>query len=382
MTQPATVERLRRWRLLLGKDDEGGGCFEGLQLSQADARMDQCLEALYDAPRKGGSGKSMPNVTRWLGDIREYFPRSVVQVMQTDALKRLNLQQMLSEPEVLEAVQPDIHLVATLVSLNRVIPAKTKQTARLVVRKLVDDLERRLANPLRQAVLGALNRSARNRRPKLAEIDWPRTIKANLRHYQREYRTVIPEQRIGFGRKGAALKDIILCVDQSGSMATSVVYSSIMAAVLASIRSVKTQMVVFDTAVVDLTDLLADPVEVLFGTQLGGGTDINAALGYCQTLVRRPADTVFVLITDLFEGGDNAQMLKRAAALAAAGCTCVCLLALDDRGKPMFDEGNAAAFAQLGIPTFGCTPDKFPELMAAALSKRDLRQWAAEQQML
>lgn len=379
MTQPASLERLRRWRLLLGKEDnESETCFSGLTLSQSDLRMDQCLEALYDAPRKAGRGSSMPNVARWLGDIREYFPRSVVQVMQTDALKRLNLQQMLAEPEVLEAVQPDIHLVATLVSLNRVIPAKTKQTARLVVRKLVDDLERRLANPLRQAVQGALNRSARNRRPKLAEIDWPRTIKANLRHYQPRYRTVIPEQRIGFGRKGAALKDVILCVDQSGSMAGSVVYSSIMAAVLASIRSVKTHMVVFDTAVVDLTELLADPVDVLFGTQLGGGTDINAALGYCQTLVRRPADTVFVLITDLFEGGDQAQMLKRAAALAASGCTCVCLLALDDRGKPVFDEANAKALAELGIPTFGCTPDQFPELMAAALSKRDLRQWAAE----
>jgi hypothetical protein len=375
MSNATENERLRRWRLLLGAEDaDGTGC----ELGSDDLKLDQCLAALYDSERQASLGGSNPNVARWLGDIRTYFPKSVVQVMQADALSRLNLRQMLMEPETLELMQPDIHLVATLLSLSRVIPAKTRQTARLVVRRLVEDLERRLANPLRQAVIGALNRSVRNRRPRHAEIDWPRTIKANLKHYQPQYQTIIPEQRIGFGRKGAALKDVILCVDQSGSMATSVVYSSIMAAVMASIRAVKTHMVVFDTAVVDLTELLTDPVEVLFGTQLGGGTDIAKALAYCQGLIRRPSDTIFVLITDLYEGGDRQEMLKRAAAIAGAGCTCVCLLALNDDGKPIFDHENAQALSALEIPTFGCTPDKFPELMAAALKKRDLKQWAAE----
>lgn len=373
-TDPASPqERLRRWRLLLGaKEADGTGC----ALTGPDLARDNCLSALYDAERSGGLGSSNPNVARWLGDIREYFPTRVVTVMQADALNRLKLTEMLLQPETLATVEVDIHLVATLLSLNRIIPAKTKATARLVVKKLVEDLERRLANPLRQAVQGALNRSVRNRRPRHAEIDWPRTIRANLRHYQPDYRTIIPERRIGYGRKGSALKDVILCVDQSGSMAGSVVYSSIMAAVLASIRAVNTSMVVFDTAVVDLTPMLADPVDVLFGTQLGGGTDIAKALGYCQGLIRRPSDTVFVLVTDLYEGGNSADMLKRAAAIVASGCTVVCLLALDDRGTPCFDHRHAEAFAALGIPTFGCSPDQFPELMAAALQKRDLGAWA------
>ena len=374
MTDPTESERLRRWRLVLGGDEADG---IGWELSERDLAIDACLGALYDSKRRGGLGGSNPNVARWLGDIREYFPTSVVQVMQSDALQRLDLKQMLLQPETLALVQPDIHLVATLISLNSIIPAKTKHTARLVVRRLVEDLEKRLANPLRQAIAGALNRSVRNRRPRHAEIDWPRTISANLKHYQPEYKTVIPERRIGFGRKGSALKDVILCVDQSGSMATSVVYASIMAAVMASIRAVKTHMVVFDTAVVDLTDLLADPVEVLFGTQLGGGTDIARALEYCHGLMRRPGDTVFVLITDLYEGGHREQLMKRAAALAGSGATVVCLLALSDHGKPSYDSANAAAFAAMGIPTFACTPDLFPELMAAALSKGDLRQWQA-----
>lgn len=369
----ALTERARRWRLVLGGDEADGIC---IALNQRDTAMDTCLSALYDSERRGGLGGSAPNVARWLGDIREYFPSSVVQVMQADAINRLNMKQLLLEPEILETVEPSVQLAATLISLKGMIPAKTRATARIVVRKLVEDIEKRLSNPLRQAISGALNRSARNRRPKHAEIDWPRTIRANLRHYQREYHTIIPETRIGFGRKGSALKDIILCVDQSGSMAGSVVYSSIMAATMASIRAVKTYLVVFDTAIVDLTPQLNDPVEVLFGTQLGGGTDIAQALGYCQSLMQRPADTVFVLISDLIEGGDNGKFLARAQQIARSGATAVCLLALDDRGAPCFDRDNAAAFSSFGIPTFATTPDRFPELMAAAIKKQDLSPFA------
>jgi len=367
-------ERKRRWRLVLG----GGNCDgTGQSLSGDDLKMDAALQALYDSERKGGLGSSAPNAVRWLGDIREYFPTSVVQVMQADALKRLDMKQMLFEPEMLANVTPDVHLVSVLLTLKGVIPNKTKETARRVVQKVVEDLERKLANPLRQAVQGSLNRSARNRRPRHHEIDWNRTIRANLKHYQPRYRTVIPEKRIGFGRKGSALRDIILCVDQSGSMATSVVYSGILGAVLASIKAIKTSMIVFDTAVVDLTAELTDPVELLFGTQLGGGTDINRALGYCQSLVRSPQDTVLVLISDLFEGGNRDEMLKRAASLAASGVKMVALLALNDKGAPSFDHNVASAFAGMGIPSFACTPELFPDLMAAAIQKQDLGLWAS-----
>jgi Mg-chelatase subunit ChlD len=375
----ANEEQLRRWRLILGGNDSDS---TGVQLAGVDQQMDQALEALYDAERSGNLSGSSPKIARWLGDIRNYFPNSVVRVMQQDALERLGLKQMLLEPEMLEAVEPDVHLVATLLSLSRVMPNKTKETARMVVRKVVDELERKLANPLRQAVTGSLNRSVRNRRPRHNEIDWVRTIRANLKHYQPEYKTIIPETRLGFGRRTTALRDIILCVDESGSMASSVVYSSIMAAVLASIRSVRTSLVVFDTAVVDLTELLEDPVEVLFGTQLGGGTDINRALGYSQSLVREPSDTILVLITDLYEGGNAEEMLKRAAALVSSGVQFITLLALDDQGAPGFSQPLASKFAALGIPCFACTPEVFPDLMAATIERRNIVQWAAERSIV
>ncbi len=374
-----TNERQRRWRLLLGGGDaEGTGCL----LQGADLAMDHALSALYDLERQAGLGSSAPKVARWLGDIRTYFPSSVVRVMQQDALERLNLRQMLLQPEMLEVVEPDVHLVATLISLASVMPNKTKDTARMVVRKVVEELGRRLANPLRQAITGSLNRAARNRRPRHNEIDWHRTIRANLKHYQPEYKTIVPETRIGYGRKRSSLRDIILCVDQSGSMATSVVYSGIFGAVMASLPTVNTRMVVFDTAVVDLTEALQDPVDLLFGTQLGGGTDINRALGLCQSLVRQPHETILLLISDLYEGGNQQEMLKRAASLAAAGVQMIALLALSDEGKPSYDHNVAKAFAELGIPSFACTPDLFPELMAATINREDISTWAAAREIV
>lgn len=373
----------QRWRLILGRE---AAELCPTPLTGDSLAIDAALEALYRGPddggdgssRRGGLGASAPNVARWLGDIRSYFPAGVVQVMQKDALERLNLRQMLLEPEMLAAAEPDVHLVATLLSLSRVIPNRTKDTARQVVRRVVEDIERRLAEPLRQAVRGALARSVRNRRPRLREIDWHRTIRANLKNYQKERRTIIADTLIGHGRKRSSLKDVVLCVDQSGSMAASVVYSSIFGAVMASLPALTTRMVLFDTAVVDLTAELKDPVDLLFGAQLGGGTDINKALNYCTSLVRRPHDTTMVLVSDLFEGGDNAGMLRRAAGLVSAGVNLICLLALSDQGAPSYDHGNAARLAALGAPVFACTPEHFPEMISAALCRQDLHLWAEQ----
>lgn len=368
-------EYLKRWRLILGGNEADG---TGITLTPEEQRIDQSLEAVYDSDRRGGLGSSAPKVSRWLGDIREFFPQTVVQVIQRDAIKRLNITSLLTEKEMLETVVPDVHLVATLMSLSRVIPEKNKEMARQVVRKVVDELLRKLSAPTQQAVTGALNRSARRRNPRYNEIDWKTTITKNLKNYQPEYKTIIPEVRIGYGRKRKAMKDIILCLDQSGSMGTSVIYSGIFGSVLASIPAVNTRMVVFDTAVVDLTDDLQDPVDLLFGVQLGGGTDIARALTYCQGVITRPQDTVLVLVTDLYEGGDPREMRKKFVSLVNSGVQLIVLPALNDDGAPSYDKNHAEFLASIGVPTFACTPDKFPDLMAAALSKQDIGMWVSQ----
>lgn len=368
-------EYLKRWRLILGGNEADG---TGITLTQEEQRIDQSLEAVYNSDRRGGLGSSAPKVSRWLGDIREFFPQTVVQVIQRDAIKRLNITSLLTEKEMLETVVPDVHLVATLMSLSRVIPEKNKDMARQVVRKVVDELLRKLSAPTQQAVTGALNRSARRRNPRYNEIDWKTTITKNLKNYQPEYKTIIPEMRIGYGRKRKAMKDIILCLDQSGSMGTSVIYSGIFGSVLASIPAVSTRMVVFDTTVVDLTDDLQDPVDLLFGVQLGGGTDIARALTYCQGVITRPQDTVLVLVTDLYEGGDAREMRKKFVSLVNSGVQLIVLPALNDDGAPSYDKSHAEFLANIGVPTFACTPDKFPDLMAAALSKQDIGMWISQ----
>ncbi len=312
-------ERMRRWRLAVGSEDEAAGATD--LLSERDRRLGAALTALYGTePKKGrgGLGASAPRVARWLGDIREFFPASLVQVIQKDAFERLNLKSLLMEPEFLATLEADVHLVADLMSLRSAIPEKAKATARAVVQKVVDDLMRRLRHRTIETLRGALDRQRRARRPRPADINWPRTIGANLMHYQAEVRIVVLETLSGDARKSrtrADLDHVIRCDDQFCSMATSVVYASIFAAVMAALPVISTRLVCFDTAVVDLTEQLADPVEVLFGVQLGGGTDINAALAYCERGIEQPAKTHLVLISDLYEGGNAKEMLARVTTL-------------------------------------------------------------------
>ena len=403
MTEPSVIpdalppeqERLRRWRLLLGGETASGQSADGtgVDLGEHDRRLDAALASLYDGapytiqtgkPEKGrksnrnvGFGKSAPAVAAWLGEVRDLFPSSAVQVMQQDAVDRLNLRTMLLEPELMEHIQPDVHMAATLISLKDAMPDQAKALARQVVARVVDELQSRLAEPLRSAVTGSLNRSQRNLRPRQNEIDWGRTLLKNLRTYDPERRSVIPERLVGYGRARRQLRAVTLCVDQSGSMASSVVYAGIFGAVLASLPALKTNVVVYDTTVVDLTDHLADPVDVLFGVQLGGGNDTPLALRYCRGLLTNPEEHTFVLISDLYEGSGSAEMIRRLNEFREMGARVIVLLALDDDGTPSYDHDNAAKLAAHGIPVFACTPDHFPDLMATALGGADIGAWAA-----
>ena len=371
-------EARRRWRLALGGEDEA--------LSLEDQRISGALSAVYgegdETKRRGGLGRSAPNVAKWMGDIRKYFPASVVHLVQKDAFERLGLKRMLLEPEFLAAVEADVDLVANLISLRSVMPDKIKSTARAVIGRVVAALMERLERRTAEALRGAVQRGRRTRRPRFADIDWPRTLSANLRHWQPAHRVIVPERLIGFPRHQRRLVDldeVILCVDQSGSMAASVVYASIFAAVMASLPVVKTTLVCFDTAVLDLTPELADPVDVLFGVQLGGGTDINQAIAYCERRIDRPAKAHLVLISDLFEGGKADELMGRLARLIGLGVNVIGLLALSDQGRPAYHAAHASELAGLGAPVFACAPDQFPQLMAAALRREDLHAWAARE---
>lgn len=363
----SSSEYLRKWRLILGQESDPVND-NGIDLPQRLAGMDATLEALYgQQERRGGLGRSSPNVNRWLGDIREYFPAETVQLLQRDALDRLGLQQMLLEPELLETLEADVHLIGTLLSLKHLLPDRSRETARAVVLRVVQEIEARLRRPVTQAISGRKRQRSRNRRPRPQDIDWDQTIRQNLKHYQPAYRSVLPIHLRGQARARTGLKQLILLIDQSGSMASSVVYASVLSCILASIPSLKTRVITFDTNVVDLTEQLPDPLELLFAIQLGGGTDIGKALRYAEQWVVQPRDTVVVLLSDLFEGGSVAGMLAAVQRLQQTGLTLLPLLALSDEGAPAYDRAIAAQLTALGLTPFASTPGAFAEVLADAL---------------
>ncbi|MFC5702558.1 VWA domain-containing protein [Cohnella faecalis] len=390
------AEKLRRWRFVLGEAAEeslssmaGGG---GPLLTDEDSVMDAALAAIYDdteaagggtlaspgaggASRSAGLGKSSPRLAKWLGDVRALFPPDIVSVIQADAIERKGLQQLLFEPELLSQVKPDIQMVATLMSLRGQIPEKAKETARRLVHSVVEEIVKRMEQELRRAVTGALNRRQHSPLPSASGLDWKTTIRRNLRNYDRERGIVIPEKIYFFDRARRSKEwTVILDIDQSGSMAGSVIYASIVGSIFASMPSLDTRVVVFDTEVVDLSEQCAhDPVDMLFGIQLGGGTDINKSISYCETFIREPKKTLFILVSDLYEGGNQAEMIRRLGEMHQAGVKTMCLLALSDEGVPSYDERVATKLAKFGIPSFGCSPNRLPELIEGALKGMDLQ---------
>lgn len=386
MKPPVDTEQLRRWRLILGKDSQdslSGMCNGALDLSTDQALMDEALAAIYDetaeeaekGPRGAGLGASAPRLAKWLGDIRTYFKEDVVTVIQQDAIERKGMDQLLFEPEMLKNVQPNVQLVGTLMSLRGRIPERTKETARMVVRAVVEKIKLQLEQKIRQAVMGALNRNEHSPIPHVSSIDWKWTIGRNLKNYNTDLKRLIPERVYFYSRaQKSNTWTVIVDMDQSGSMADSVVYGAVCGSIFASLPALDTRVVAFDTEVVDLTEKCGgDPVDMLFGVQLGGGTDINKSVAYCEQFITDPRRTLFILITDLFEGGNQAQLVRRMGEMAASGVRAICLLALSDSGVPTFDEGLARKLASLGIPCFGCTPQKLPDLLEGALRGADLQ---------
>jgi hypothetical protein len=378
------TDRYSRWRLILGRAAEEGLCRmagRGSLLDGDQANLDEALGQIYEnAPAEGAStersaglGSSAPRLARWLGDIRNYFQSDIVAVIQRDAIEQKGLRQLLFEPETLGQVTPNIDLVGTLMSLKNMIPERTKETAREVVRAVVEEIMKRMRGGVEQAVRGALDRSRHSPIRSLPNLDWARTIRRNLKNYDRERRLLIPDSFHFYARQHRRKEwNVIVCMDQSGSMADSVVYGGVTGAIFASMPSLETHVIVFDTEVVDLTEKCHDPVDLLFGVQLGGGTDINRAVGYCQNLIHDPRKTLFLLITDLFEGGNGRELVRRMEELVTSGVRAICLLALSDSGVPSYDENMARQFDNLGVPCFGCTPSKLPELLEGALKGQDL----------
>ncbi len=376
-------EQIKRWRLILGQDvseqmqSMGSGTLQG----EYDL-MDQALEAIYGGNQDGnsngsgfgyggGKGASAPRISRWLGDVRTLFDKDIVKIIQSDAVERKGLRQLLFEPELLQSMEPDISMAETLLLLKEQIPKKSKESARAFIQKIVEKINRDLESEIHRAVSAALNKRAHSPIPSASALDYKMTIQRNLKNYHAETKTIVPEHFYFFDRSARTNPyTIILCIDQSGSMGESVIYSSVLSCILASMNSVKTRVVAFDTNVTDLSEQCEDPVDMLFGIQLGGGTDINKAIAYCEQYIEEPSKTILFLISDLEEGGNRSALLHRMQNLKESGVQVVSLLAISDQGKPYYDSYIAGKLAGMEIPCFACNPQKLPELLKVALNNK------------
>ena len=378
------AEQLKKWRLILGSESNSGFPAEGqVPFSEEELLMDQALAQIYGWENRdgsgngGGAGKGMtsPVLTKWMGDLRTLFSPMQVRVIQNDAIERMGMKQLLFEPEMLKDMAPDMSMASLLLLMKDQIPKKAKEQAREYIRRIVEEINKKLADDVKRCVSAAVNRRMHTPIPSASALDYKLTIRRNLKNYDKDSKTIYPEKFYFFEHASTARSDsrtIILDIDQSGSMGESAIYASVMGCILAGISSVKTYVVAFNTEVTDLTELCEDPVELLYGIQLGGGTDIEKSVAYCSELIANPSKTTLFLVTDLCENGNRAGLLQRLDTLKGSGVTVVVLLAISDSGKPVYDHQMAERIAAMDIPCFGCPPDKLPELLEQALKHRAL----------
>jgi Mg-chelatase subunit ChlD len=357
-----------RWRLVLGKDAEasglglapGGGAGGGEDQKGAEA----ALSFVYGESRGGGAEESQLTVPKWIDQVNELFPKQAKEVLEREMIQKKGIAQILDQPQLLDRIEPNVELVKTLLTHKDLLTPKTRILARKVIDKVVQDLKKKLEIRVEQSITGALRKDRHSPRRVFRNLDLKTTLRRNLRNWNHERRKLFVD-RIFFyaAEKNKRPWHVIVCVDQSGSMLESAIFSAVMASIFAELPGVKTSLVLFDTQVVDLTDRVGAPVDVLLSVQLGGGTDITKGLEYCSGLVREPARTIIVLITDFYEGRPEEDLVRVVARLAGADVRMIGLGALGYDAQPQYNRATAKKLRKVGMDILSCTPEKLADCM-------------------
>jgi Mg-chelatase subunit ChlD len=361
---------LERWRLLLGEAAEHACGGLGGEAQAADAALEWLYahdgERAERGERSAGLGPSALTVPDWINAIHTLFPKEVIERLERDAVERYGIDEVVTNLEVLERIEPSESLLRAVLHTKHLMNPEVLAAARRLVAKVVRRIMERLATEVRQAFSGTRDRRRRSRVRVARNFDFKRTVAANLRRYSPERRKLYLEAPVfnSRTRRHAEPWDIILLIDQSGSMVDSVIHSAVMAACLWQLPGMRTRLVAFDTEVVDLTADVSDPVELLMKVQLGGGTDIARAVGYAQSLVSSPARTVVALVSDFYEGGSEGELVRRVKALAESGVKVLGLAALDSRADPAYDRALAARLVAAGAQVGAMTPGQLAAWLA------------------
>ncbi len=371
-------EVLARWRLVLGRGAEDHAISYG---NHAECqRIEGLLGFLFGEggesgggknpgkprTRQGGSGKGHAlSVPEWVDGVSELFPRAAKEVLERELVQRRGIHELLDQPKLLERIEPNMELVKTLLTHKDLLNPKTRILARKIIEKVVRELKEKMRIQVEQAITGALRRDRHSPRRVFRNLDLKTTIRRNLKNYDHEREKLLVD-RIFFyaAQRNKRPWHVIVAVDQSGSMLDSAIFSAVMASIFAELPSVKTSLYLFDTDVVDLSQQVGQPVDVLLSIQLGGGTDITRALQYGVQLVREPSRTIVVLITDFYEGRDERDLIKQTKDMASSGIRMVGLGALGYDARPEYNKPLAKKLRKVGMDVLVCTPEKLAECMA------------------
>lgn len=374
------MNTVSRWRLTLGRFAEKQLT---APLSGTQLRMEAALDFLYSREYKGrglrepgldrtGSlDPSQLSVPTWLNEVRELFPRDVVETIERHALERYGLTELVTDKDTLEKMEPSMDLLKLLLTFRGHLQGEVLDTARRVVRKVVEEIQLKIQTDVRRALSGQINRYRHSPQKVAQNFDWRGTLRRNLKNYDPASRRILLQDPRFFTRNTTYIPwQIILCVDQSGSMADSVIHSAVMAGILAGLPILKVKLVVFDTNVVDLSEHVDNPVEMLMSVQLGGGTNIGQALCYCETLVENPHKTILALVSDFCEGASPALMLSACRRLREAGVKLAGLASLDQSATPVYDQQMAEQLAENGMDVAALTPKHFAEWIAKIIRSK------------
>lgn len=372
------LENLNKWRLILGKNAENHIDFSGDYAGVSYECMEETLDFLYSmeygddimqSNRMGGYGSSNLYAAKWIDQVRKLFPKKTVEVLEKQALEHFNLTELLTDKEVLEKMEPNTDLLKTILQFKHLMKNDVIIEAKRIIKKVVDELSEKLQTEIRKSLLGKINRNMPSNVKSMRNLDIKRTIRRNMKNYDIENRQIVLKD-IYFNSRVKRFNqwNIIIAVDESGSMLDSVIYSAVMAGIFAKLPMIDTKLVIFDTSVVDLSGYIDDPVEVLMGMQLGGGTDIGKALSYCESLCSNPHKTIFVTVTDLYEGGSNQVLLKTCADIIASGSKMVFLTALDRDANPAYDKNMGQKLADMGAFVGAMTPEQLGDYIGKMIS--------------
>jgi Mg-chelatase subunit ChlD len=364
---------LARWRLVLGKSAEQ----QGISCSgDADCqRIEQLVGFLFDEQgesrgkkskdRQAGSGPSALTVPRWVDLVGELFPHSAKEVLERELVRRRGIGELLEKPELLEKVEANTELVKTLLTHKDLLNPKTRVLARKIIEKVVNELKQKLKVQVESAITGALRRDRHSPRKVFRNLDLKTTLRRNLKNYDEASGKLLVDQLFFFAAERKKRPwQIIVVVDQSGSMLDSAIFSAVMASIFYELPAIQTSLVLFDTQVVDLTNQVGQPVDVLLSIQLGGGTDITQALQYSAQLVRTPSRAIVVLITDFYEGRSEVELVSQVREMAEAGVRMIGLGALGYDARPSYNKATAGKLRKVGMDIMVCTPEKLAESMA------------------